>query len=204
MTPSTHTVSAATPHRFEYSTVGGRELSPGLQEIETNLRIDYELNEGIVERRQPFSDKGGEPLGTFRAPLPADLRASLLKACAEVPVSSVTPGRRGGPGFSLIRLTDSNGPSVSRAEFTSGDITSIEKADPILSVANALVGRLTHHPFQAITLKVQHRAEPHGGFFEIEIANVGTEAVAVPDPRMLGSLGTGYQRQGLGDRKSVV
>src|SRR5450759_4058578 len=54
----------------EYATEGGPDLGFGLHERETRLRVDLATGEGFLNRHQPTSTEGGEPIGTFRTPLP--------------------------------------------------------------------------------------------------------------------------------------
>src|SRR5581483_7465886 len=195
------TPSGSEPHRFEYVIESGRELGSGIHETETRLRVDYDKNEAFLERHQPLSDEGGEALGTFRTELPADARDELLKGCAAVHLSSLPVGKSGGPGVSQIRLVEVSGARISKAEFSARDVPIIERADPILSVGNSLIGALGEHPFQAIRIKVRRLAEHSGGdTFEIDIENAGTQNVVVPDPHRLAALGTGEGSQGLGVR----
>jgi hypothetical protein len=175
----------ATP-RIEYAIEGGPELGPDLHEIETSIRIDLATGMAFLEQHQPSSEQGGEPLGTFRAPLPPPLLTQLRTALAAVDLGALPPSTAGGPGSSLIRIKVVSKGSSREVQIPSRDIDALEKIDPLLSLLNDSVSATLEHPFQAIHLGVRYGGGTGSGGFTISIKNVGTERVALPDPQALG------------------
>jgi hypothetical protein len=84
--------------RVEYAIEGGPEMEPGIHEIETSLRIRLDSGDAFLEQHQPSSEEGGEPLGTFKAALPAELMFRLRAALTDASLWSLPPSTAEGPG----------------------------------------------------------------------------------------------------------
>jgi hypothetical protein len=197
-TPSNATASPG--ERLEYEVVGGPELALGLHETEVSLRIDLGTGVAFLERHQPSSEEGGEPLGTFRAALSPDVAARLHQALGAVQLGAVAGGGGGGPGTSMLRIRHTTAAGRSEARFSSRDTAALEKLDPLIAVLDEITALLVDHPFQAVRLLVSQRKAPEGTIFDITVKNVGSEVVAVPDLAAVGRTPPGNPERGLGVR----
>ncbi len=175
--------------RVEYAIEGGAEIAPGIHEIETSLRIRLDLGDAFLEQHQPSSEEGGEPLGTFKALLPAELLSRLRSASSDATLWSLPPSTGGGgPGSSVIRVRMSSDGVARELQVPSRDIDALGKIDPLLAILNDAVTETMAHPFQAVRLSVRLESPigSHSLAFAISVKNVGTETVAVPDLKVFG------------------
>jgi hypothetical protein len=163
------------------------------------LRLDLVANEALLEQHEPGSEIGGEPIGTFRGPLPTPL-AEQLRAVLPKTNFHGAPSTRGGPGSSLIRVRWSNGADTREAAVSSLDPTAMEPLDPLLEVLNDALAATERHPCRAVTLTVKYIPAAGGGTFQVTVKNVGTEPVALPDLLALGSKGADDQARAFGVR----
>lgn len=163
-------------------------MAPGIHEIETSLRIRLDSGDAFLEQHQPSSEEGGEPLGTFRARLPAELLSRLRSASSDATPWSLPPSTVGGPGSSLIRIRMSSDGVGRELQVPSCDIDALGKIDILLEILNDALAETMAHPFQAVRFSV--RVQPFIGgqspTFAISVKNVGTETVAVPDLKLFG------------------
>jgi hypothetical protein len=174
--------------RVEYAIEGGPEMGPGIHEIETSLRIRLDTGEAFLEQHQPSSAEGGEPMGTFKGPLPAELLSHLRAALGDATLWSLPPSTAGGPGSSLIWVRMSSATGARELRVSSRDIDALGKIDPLLAILNDAVTETMAHPFQAVQFSVRSQL-PIGGHaptFAISVKNVGTETVALPDLKVFG------------------
>jgi hypothetical protein len=193
------TESAGKFETVEYTTEGGPDLGLGLHERETRLRIDLGTGLAFLNRHQPTSTEGGEPLGTFRATVVPDLVSSLQMTLAHANLGQIASGTGGGPGTSLIRIRAKRGQEILAASFSSRDMDTLEKLDGLLSLLDDAVGSVAQHPFQAIRLDIQVQ-HTQAVVFAVKLKNVGTETVAVPDLEMLGRESNDVRDHGIGVR----
>lgn len=180
--------SAAHGSRVEYAIEGGPEMGSGIHEVETRLRIRVDAGDAFLELHQPSSAEGGEPLGTFKTILPAELVSHLRAALEDATLWSLPPSTVGGPGSSLIRVSMSSDGVERELRVSSRDIDAVGRIDPIVAILNDAVTATMAHPFQAVRFIV-HSQAPIGGqapTFAISVKNVGTETVALPDLRVFG------------------
>jgi hypothetical protein len=190
MQPATGDVGqpAGNGSRVEYAIEGGPEMGPGLHEIETSLRIRLDSGDAFLEQHQPSSAEGGEPLGTFKGPLPAELLSHLRAALGDRALWSLPPSTAGGPGSSLIRVRVSSDGAAHELRVSSRDIDALGRLDPLMAILNDAVTETMAHPFQAVRFSVRSQT-PIGGHaptFAISVKNVGTETVALPDLSVFG------------------
>ncbi len=169
--------------QVEYTTQGGAELGGGLHEVELRLRVDAAENVVTYERYQPSSDEGGEPAGSFRAELPANLAAKLQAELAKVDLSKLPSGTEGGPGASHLRIRATQGGRVSEVSLSSRDIPLLSQLEPLVDALDALSLHATEHPLEAVALTLARK--PSGGGFTLVLKNVGSRPVVLPDPRAL-------------------
>jgi hypothetical protein len=163
-------------------------MDAGIREIETSLRIRLDSGDAFLEQHQPSSEEGGEPLGTFKALLPAELLSRLRAALSDATLWSLPPSTGGGPGSSLIRIRMSSDGVARELQVPSRDIDALGKIDPLLAILNDAVTETMAHPFQAVRFSVRSQT-PIGGqapTFAISVENVGTETVALPDLQVFG------------------
>lgn len=195
--------SAGEFESVEYTTAGGPDLGLGLHEDETRLHVDLKTGVAFLNRHQPTSDEGGEPLGTFRATLAHDLAAGLREALSKAPLGSAPPVDAAGPWASGITIRAKRGTDFRAESFSSRDMEKLEKFDPLLSVLNDVVFATSQHPFQAIRLELE--AKKDAGFaFTVKVKNVGTEAVALPDLEALGEESKDIRQHGAGLRVATL
>jgi hypothetical protein len=174
--------------RIEYAIEGGSEMDPGIHEIETSLRIRLDSGDAFLEQHQPSSEEGGEPLGTFKALLPAELMSRLRAALSDATLWSLPSSTGGGPGSSLIRIRMSTDGVARELQVPSRDTGALGKIDPVLEILNDAVTETMAHPFQAVRFIVRSQSPigRHSPTFAISVKNVGTETVAVPDLEVFG------------------
>jgi hypothetical protein len=166
---------------LEYSSVGGRELGLALHEYETSLRIDLTSNVAFLESHQPTSDKGGEPLGTSRAVVPLDLANQLRDVLATTDLAGVPKSRRTGPGRSALRIKHSTGSSSVETTFSNRDLDALRALEPLLQTLDDISAFVAETPFQAIRLSLDLSPSPAGAAFTVDVTNVGSEAIHLPD-----------------------
>jgi hypothetical protein len=180
--------SPANGARVEYAIEGGVEMAPGIHEIETSLRIRLDSGDAFLEQHQPSSEEGGEPLGTFKALLPAELLSRLRSALTDATLWSLPRSTAGGPGSSLIRIRMASDGVARELQVPSRDIDTLGKIDPLLAILNDAVTETMAHPFQAVRFSVRFQSPigAHSPAFAISVTNVGTETIAVPDVKLFG------------------
>lgn len=180
--------SAEKGSRVEYAIEGGPEMDRGLHEIETSLRIRLDSGDAFLEDHQPTSDEGGEPVGTFKAPLPAELLSRLRVALRDPTVWSLPPSTKRGFGDSLIRVRMVSNGVQHELEVSSGDIDALKKVERLLEILDHAATETMAHPFQAVRFVVrpQTPARARAQIFAISVKNVGTKTVALPDIKVFG------------------
>jgi hypothetical protein len=163
-------------------------MDPGIHEIETSLRIRLDSGDAFLEQHQPSSAEGGEPLGTFKGLLAAELLSHLRAALGDATLWSLPPSTAGGPGSSLIRIRMSSDGVARELRVSSRDIDALGKIDPLLAILNDAVTDAMAHPFQAVRIIVRSQTPigEHTPTFAISVKNVGTETVALPDLKVFG------------------
>jgi hypothetical protein len=166
---------------LEYASVGGAELGLSLHEYETSLRVDLKTNLAFLEEHQPTSDRGGEPLGSSRAVVPAELAQQLRVLLDDTDLSAVPRSKRSGPGRSNIRLKRSVDGSSTEAVFSSRDLDVRLGLGPLMQTLDDIVSYVAETPFQAIRLSLQPTPGPGGEAFTVKVENVGREPVLLPD-----------------------
>jgi hypothetical protein len=184
---------------LEYSTQGGPELGLGVHEVETRLHVDLATRVAFLNRHQPTSTEGGEPIGTFQATLAPDLVSRLREALAHANLGKIPPGTGGGPGTSLIQIRAKRGDLNYAASFSSRDMETLDKLDKLLALLDDTVAFVAGRPFQAIRIELQ-AATGHPVVFTIKVKNVGTETVAIPDLALLGRESKDVRDHGIGVR----
>jgi hypothetical protein len=172
--------------RLEYLTQGGRELAPGLHQVETSLRVDLATGEAVAARHQPSSDEGGQALGTSRATLAPAALVRLREALGRVDLGKKPPPGSGGIGASLLTIRHRVGGQVREVALWSRNPTAMAPFDPLLEALAGAMREVEGHPWQAVRLAVRHRPGPGRGAFEVVVKNVGNETVALPDLQALG------------------
>ena len=165
---------------LEYSSIGGAELGLSLHEYETSLRIDLRTSVAFLEAHQPTSDRGGEPLGTSLAVVPADLAHQLREVLDDTDLDAVPRTRRGAPDRSYIRLKRSVDGESSEAVFSSRDLDVRRGLGPLMQTLDDIVAFVGEKPYQAIRLSLSP-AGATGEAFELEVRNVSSEPVLLPD-----------------------
>src|SRR5687768_17079801 len=81
--------SGAAAERVELNMLGGPMLGEGVKENDTRLRVDLGSRVVFLEKHQPGSDAGGEPIGSFRAEVPDELITRLRTALAGVDLTAL-------------------------------------------------------------------------------------------------------------------
>lgn len=170
----------------EYTTQGGAELGAGLHEVEQRLHVDYGAQVVLAERYQPSSDEGGEPVGSFRAPLPPELGDRLRSELAKLDPSKLTPGTAGGPGASHLRIRVTGDGPAREVSLSSRDIPLLEKLEPLLDVLDALAQSAFAQPLEAVQLTLaQKPAGARGTVFTLVLKNIGMRPIVLPNPKAL-------------------
>ncbi len=169
---------------LDYSSVGGPELGAGVHERESHLRLDSGKQEAVLERHRSESDSGGEPIGTFRAQLPADAFSSVLEYANKERLAELPKSTGGGPGKSAmtVRLEQQN--SVVTKTLTSGDIPLLGQLQYFFYQLNRISTALMQHPVQAARVSVA--AGDGSRYFNLTIENIGSADICFADPRLLG------------------
>lgn len=173
-----------TSDRLEYSSVGGAELGLSLHEYETSLRVDLKSNLAFLEEHQPTSDRGGEPLGSSRAVVPAELAQQLRDVLGDTDLGGV-PRKRSGAGRSTVRIRRTSNGDSAEAVFASRDLDARRSLGPLLQTLDDIVAFVAETPYQAIRLSVLP-ASGSALAFEVGVKNVGSEPVLLPDLMALG------------------
>ncbi|HTV22387.1 MAG TPA: hypothetical protein VMG12_27050 [Polyangiaceae bacterium] len=166
---------------LEYSSVGGAQLGLSLHEYETSLRIDLNTSVAFLEDHQPSSDRGGEPLGSSRAVVPADLAVQLREVLDDTDLGGVPRSKRGGSSRSSIRLKRTTDGEVAEAVFSNRDLDVRRGLGSLMQTLDDIVSFVAETPYQAIRLSVQEAPSSAGTAFEVKLKNVGSEVVVLPD-----------------------
>jgi hypothetical protein len=185
--------SATAGERLDYNLVDGPDLGAGVHERDTRLRVDLGAGVVFVERHQPGSDAGGEAIGNFSASVPAETVARLRSALGTVDLASLPAAAEGGPGFTGIELRYLAAGKTQRVVYTVRDAELSERLEPITSILDELLVLALAHPLQAIELTVERA----GDGFVLVLKNVGSEAIAVRDPRALPADDAGAEAAGV-------
>jgi hypothetical protein len=160
---------------------GGFSVGRGdLRESEILLTVDLVTGAGALTQHQPSSDNEEEPLGTFRAVLPADLLAEIQAQLASFSRHPIVPGPLDGPGRSDVIVRAKRPGHDLKIGISTGDMKNLDRLSPLLSVLEKAVAAVHQHPHQAIRLEIQTNPGPDLSF-TITVRNIGTEPVAIPD-----------------------
>jgi hypothetical protein len=187
----------------EYTTESGSDLGFGLRENETRLHVDLNTGVSFLNRHQPTSDEGGEPLGTFRTTLPPEQVEGLRRALRDAPLGAAAPGKGGGPWASGIDIRAKRGGETRSESFSSQDMEKLSRLESLLSVLDDAVFATSKHPFQAIQLELEVK-KGSKLTFTVKAKNVGIEAVALPDLESLGHESKDIRQHGIGVRVAVL
>ena len=158
-------------------------MGSGIHEVETRLRIRVDAGDAFLELHQPSSAEGGEPLGTFKTILPAELVSHLRAALEDATLWSLPPSTVGGPGSSLIRVSMSSDGVERELRVSSRDIDAVGRIDPIVAILNDAVTATMAHPFQAVRFIGSITAVPQN---QLSIGHSATHSTIAA-----GSLGVG-------------
>lgn len=166
---------------LEYSSVGGAELGLALHEYETSLRIDLRSNVAFLEDHQPSSDRGGEPLGSSLAVVPADLAHQLREVLDDSDLGAVPRSKRAASAYSHVRLKRTTDGVSTEAVFSNRDLDVRLGLGPLMQTLDDIVAFVAETPYQAVRLSLQPISGATDAAFEVKLENVGREPVLLPD-----------------------
>jgi hypothetical protein len=170
-------------YKLEYSSYGGPEMSAGVHQREWSLKLDSADGSALLEKRRSDADMPGEPVGIFRAQLPPEKFWALFQLAQRVRLPELTPRGGGGLGSSVLTLTLEQGSTRVEKAFSSGDIAALDQLDPLIEELNRILGAMNNSPVAAIRAMVAYA--PRERRFDFTVANIGTEAVCIGDPRFI-------------------
>lgn len=186
--------------RLEYSAIGGAELGLSLHEFETSLRIDLKTSVAFLEAHQPTSDRGGEPLGSSRAVVPAELAVQLREVLDDIDLGGVPRSKLNAPGRSTIRLKRTTDGSSTEAVFSNRDLDVRLGLGQLMQTLDDIVAFVAETPYQAIRLSLAAMPGATGEAFEVKLGNVGSEPVLLPDLAALGRRSASHPHHWFGVR----
>jgi len=178
------------PDRLEYSVRGGFGMgTSGLPQFDTSMQIDLGKREVYLERHQPNYENPpkADPLGTFHAAITPDLDARLRAVLASTDLRSGRTGNQAREGMKAITFGAVWPEGSSSSRFSAADTAIVAELEPLISIVTDVLHETERHPFQAVALAARYEA----GTFVVELKNVGTEAVVVPDLDALALSSTG-------------
>lgn len=183
------TSDKASPFVFTLTSRGGPEKPGGLRERDSLLRVDFTAGVATYEQHRSAADMAGEPIGTFRMPLPTERRRGLLAAVDSDAFRGLGPTSGGSFSSSTLSYAFERGGKKTVKELSSGDLAQIQRIEALEDQLNALVAELFQHPLAAVRAEIRHVAQGGDELFQISVANIGTAPVVVANPRRLGAAG---------------
>ncbi len=167
-----------------YASRSGPTQPGGQQERESVLRVDARAGTVTLRLNRSSSDGPGEAIGTFRMPLPPDRRERLARALASEAFTGMAPS---GHSISagLLALELERGGATEKRSISSGDITAIQRARPVLGELEQLLGLAQQHPLAALRVGARSQRTGEEERFEVVLTNVGREPLVVANLRRI-------------------
>jgi hypothetical protein len=185
MSNNTNSMSGATGDTLIlFRSFGGPELGPGLHERETSLTLNGSKKSAALDKHRSDSDAENEPIGRFEMPLGVADMDRIWRLVDSVGLSNLPKSGGGQLGSSIFEIAVKKGDTSYTRQIVSSDINSVNKVGPLLDELYRLAGETQKHPQSAIRVAVI--PEYNNERFQVEIINIGTNSVYIPDPRALG------------------
>jgi hypothetical protein len=176
------TMPTASKFTFEYNTVAGPEISDGLQQYQSTLKIDSTTSMATLESCRAAGDGEGIPIGRFEIKMTAAELEEIAKQAAAL--KSIPSTQQGGLGASAITLRYRSDATQWEHILNSNDPNQLATANNLQELLNLLIGRLYTAPVAALVLEVA-RGPNASAPFKVRLRNIGKIQLAVFDPRSL-------------------
>jgi hypothetical protein len=177
--------AAAADYTLEFCTLAGPQFDNGVHERHSCITLNSRDRTAAHDKHRSQSDEAGEPIGEFRAILPAETFDTVLRLVRSERLADLPAPSRMGPGVSLMTLAFRQGATTIEKTITSREMASIEKIDGLIAELGRIYGTLDHSPLRAVRASVAYVEAQQDSHFVLRIDNIGKERVCLRDPHLL-------------------